>query len=323
MSNSTFDSADCTLATCSVKEYGQIQYIPTLAGNAIYAGIFGVLLACQIFLGVRHKTWGYLVGMVFGLLLEIVGYVGRIMLNDNIFDKNSFIIYLIGLTIGPAFLTASIYLCLGRIITLFAVELSLLSPRAITLIFVCCDFISLLLQAVGGAIASTSDTEADNQTGVNVMIAGLASQVISLVIFMVICAHFGWKVLKNPTKLDAQFSTLRNSRRFRGMLVAIAVAVLTILVRSVYRLAELQQGFDGKLANNELEFMILEGPMIFIAVGLLTVYHPGWVIGSKLWVEAGFHLRAKKSLQDYKEVDGAGSSEGFVMEQQQRPSSMV
>ncbi|EXJ56921.1 hypothetical protein A1O7_07265 [Cladophialophora yegresii CBS 114405] len=321
MANSTtFDSADCTLATCSVKEYGQIQYIPNLAGNVIYAGIFGVLLFSQLFLGIRHKTWGYLVGMLCGLALEIVGYIGRIMLHDNIFDKNSFIIYLIGLTIGPAFLTAAIYLCLGRIITLYAIELSLLSPRAITLIFVFCDFVSLLLQAAGGAIASTSDTEADNQVGINVMIAGLASQVVSLVIFIAICAHFGWKVLKNPIKLDPQFTTLRNSRRFKGMLIAIAVAVLTILVRSVYRLAELQQGFDGKLANNELEFMILEGPMIFVAVGLLTAYHPGWVIGAKLWVEAGFHLRTKKSVQMYKEVD-TGSQEGFVMEQ--RPASMV
>src|ERR1700761_7880325 len=104
MSNSTFDPSTCTVQTCSVKEYGQIQYIPTLAGNAIYAGIFAVLLVSQLVLGVRYKTWGYLAGLVFGLALEIVGYAGRIMLHNDIFDKNAFIVYLIGLTIGPAFL---------------------------------------------------------------------------------------------------------------------------------------------------------------------------------------------------------------------------
>ncbi|KAJ9610485.1 phospholipid-translocating ATPase rsb1 [Cladophialophora chaetospira] len=316
MSNSTFDPKDCTLATCSVKEYGQIQYIPSLPGNVIYTSIFGVLLASQLFLGIKHKTYGYMVGMAAGLLLELLGYVGRLMLHNNIFDKNSFIIYLIGLTIGPAFLTASIYLCLSRIITIYSVELSLLKPKWITLIFVFCDFISLLLQAAGGAIASTSDDDASNQTGVNVMIAGLASQVISLVIFASICGHFAWRVLKNPSRLNHAFLSLRMSRRFKGMLIAIAISTLTILVRSVYRLAELQQGFDGKLANNELEFMILEGPMIFIAVALLTIWHPGYVLGTKLWNEAGFHLRKqKKTLADYKEVD-TSSQEAIAMEQQ-------
>lgn len=218
MSNTTFDSSTCTLSTCSVEEYGQIKYIPNLAGNAIYAGIFGVLLASQLFLGIRFKTWGYLTGMLFGLLLEIVGYIGRIMLHNDIFNKNSFIIYLIGLTIGPAFLTASIYLCLGRIITIFGVQLSLLKPKWITILFVFCDFVSLLLQAAGGAIASTSDDEDSNQMGINVMIAGLASQVISLVVFAIICGHFAWRVRKNPTRLNPDFASLRNSRRFKGML---------------------------------------------------------------------------------------------------------
>ena len=66
--------------------------------------------------------------------------------------------------------------------------------------------------------------------------------------------------------------------------------------------------------------MILEGPMVFIAVALLTVWHPGYVLGAKLWLEAGFHLRSKKELQDYKKVNGS-SQEGFAMQQQ--PTSMA
>lgn len=225
MSNSTnssvpFDPDNCTLATCSVKEYGQIQYIPNLAGNVAYTAIFGILIILQLVQGIRYKTWGYLAGMFFGIVLEIVGYAGRLMLHDNIFDNNSFIIYLIGLTIGPAFLTASIYLCLGRIITIYGVNLSLLKPRTVSILFVFCDFISLLLQAIGGAIASTADDNDGTDLGINVMIAGLASQVVSLVIFMVICSHFAWKVRKNPMQLNSnpEYVSLRNSRRWKLML---------------------------------------------------------------------------------------------------------
>lgn len=46
-------------------------------------------------------------------------------------------------------------------------------------------------------------------------------------------------------------------------------------VRSVYRVAELQQGFNDPIANSEVSFMILEGPMIFLAVFAMTVLHSG------------------------------------------------
>ena len=48
-------------------------------------------------------------------------------------------------------------------------------------------------------------------------------------------------------------------------------------------MAELESGFGGALANNEPVFMILEGPMIMIAVVALTAFHPGfcfrWALG--------------------------------------------
>lgn len=218
MSNSTFDPKLCTIETCSVEEYGQIDYIPTLPGNAAYLGIFVITFFAQTWLGVKHKTWGYMIAMQAGIALEILGYVGRLMLHDNIFSKNSFIIYLIGLTIGPAFLTAAIYICLGRIITIFGVALSAIKPKWITIIFVGCDLLSLILQAAGGAITSMADDQEQSDLGINIMIAGLASQVVSLVLFIAICAHFGWQVLKNPHKLEIEFVSLRSTRRFQGML---------------------------------------------------------------------------------------------------------
>jgi hypothetical protein len=141
------------------------------------------------------------------------------MLHHNIFDKNSFILYLIGVTIAPALVTASIYLCLGRIITIFSVELSWLKPRTITCVFVAFDFLSLVLQAAGGAMASTSDEgDSSNQTGINTLIGGLAVQVVSLVLFSAVGLHFAWNVYKNPSKLNPMYAGLRNSRRWKAFL---------------------------------------------------------------------------------------------------------
>lgn len=43
-------------------------YLPTVAGNALYAGIFGVYVLLQLYLGIKHKTWGYMIAMILGLV---------------------------------------------------------------------------------------------------------------------------------------------------------------------------------------------------------------------------------------------------------------
>jgi hypothetical protein len=98
--------------------------------------------------------------------------------------------YLIPLTIGPAFLSGSIYLCLARLIVTYGTQISRLRPRTYTIIFMSNDFVSLLLQAAGGAIAAVATTRSFGNEGRYIMIAGLAFQVLSLAVFMVLWADF-------------------------------------------------------------------------------------------------------------------------------------
>jgi hypothetical protein len=64
--------------------------------------------------------------------------------------------------------------------------------------------------------------------------------------------------------------------------IGIGIATIFIFIRCCYRVAELESGFGGALANNEPVFMILEGPMIMIAVIALAAFHPGFCLGG-LW----------------------------------------
>lgn len=202
--------------------------------------------------------------------------------------------YLITLTIGPAFLSGSVYLCLSRIVVAYSQSISRLKPRTYTLTFMACDFLALVLQAAGGAIASTSDTESDKQMGINIMIAGVSWQVFSLALFAGLCADFALTIRRDSNAiLNTSFDRTRNSTKFRGFLYALGVATLAIFIRSVFRCAELSQGFDGALANEETTFMILEGAMIIIAVVTLTVFHPGVAFQGK-WLEAAWSLRSPK-----------------------------
>ena len=208
----------CTYATCPVEQFGQIHYVPSLAGNAFYLAIFALGLLVQIFLGIRYRTWGFLVAMIGGTGLEIVGYTARIELHIDDYDNNFFIIYLVGLTIGPAFFSAAIYLCLTRIIAVYGTGISWFTPRFIACFFIACDLVSLVLQAAGGALASLASTDAQGQTGVNIMIAGLSTQVVSTFAFICVCTQLAWAIRRNSAKVDTTSSPLRRSFKFRFFL---------------------------------------------------------------------------------------------------------
>ena len=170
--NFNIPSDQCTLQTCCLDQQGSVRYLPSVAGNVIYLAIFAILLTAQFFFGIRYKTWGFMVGMVIGLFGEVVGYGGRVWMHYSIFAQNPFLVYLVPLTIAPAFLTASIYLTLGRLIQVYGPHMSLIPPGTYTIIFVSCDFISLLLQAIGGAITSGADSGSSAQhMGINIMYA--------------------------------------------------------------------------------------------------------------------------------------------------------
>ena len=126
--------------------------------------------------------------------------------------------YLVCLTIGPAFLSAAIYLCLARILVVYGVTISRFSPRTYTITFMTCDFISLLLQATGGAIADTANSHSTTQTGINIMIAGLAWQVVSLLLFIACCGEYAWRVWRSWVPTAADSNPLRESRMFKAFL---------------------------------------------------------------------------------------------------------
>ncbi|OQE17698.1 hypothetical protein PENFLA_c023G07224 [Penicillium flavigenum] len=299
MSNSTDPSDYCTLDICPLSE-AYVEYVPSLAGNAFYLGIFAVLLVAQVVLGIRYRTWGYLAGLFGGLVLEIIGYAGRLQMHYNPFRFDPYLEYLVCLTIGPAFISASIYICLGRIVVIYGENISRLHPRTYTIVFILCDLVSLLLQASGGAITSIADADQPDlgQAGINIMIAGLSTQVVSLAIFMALCLDFAWTVRKSQHKLNPEIHMidLRNSMKWKAFLAGLAIATLAIFVRSVFRVAELKGGFHSALANNEVAFMVLEGVMLVIAVLALTILHPGICFNGQ-WNKTKWSFRKSRDME--------------------------
>ncbi|KAJ5722870.1 RTA1 domain protein [Penicillium malachiteum] len=275
------DTSNCTLSTCPMSD-AYLDYLPNVPANAFFVALFALIFCIQLFTGVWYRTWAYMGAMLPGLILEVLGYVGRLMLHHNPFNFNSFLLYLICLTIAPAFFSAAIYICLGKIITIYGTQLARFRPRTYTVIFVSCDLTSLVLQAAGGAIASIADSDQVSlqNTGVNIMIAGLAFQVASLLLFMVLATEFIFAVHKSSKEeRNDEFTGLRQQLKWKMFLYCLGLATVTIFIRSTFRVAELKGGFSSALANNQVDLMVLESSMVSIACICLTAGHPAFIIG--------------------------------------------
>jgi hypothetical protein len=190
---------------------------------------------------------------------------------------------IIALTIAPAFYAGGIYFCLSQIVTTFGAENSRLPPKWYPRIFITCDFGSLILQALGGGMASAATHTGKNPNpGNHIMLAGLCLQVSTLFIFILLCADFGfktWRRVINVGKdeaLDPKHQSLRQSKRFRYFLFALAFATLCIFTRSVYRVAELSEGWTGYLISTQKYFIGLEGAIVAAGVLALNAFHPGY-----------------------------------------------
>ncbi|KKZ63927.1 hypothetical protein EMCG_01786 [[Emmonsia] crescens] len=264
----------CTLETCPI-EASIYQYRPSLPANATFIAIFGLSgLIHLLQLSIWRSNYAFSILILLGCLGEIAGYVGRLMLYFNPFNINGFLIQICALTVAPALFTAGVYFCIADIVRLFGGEgTSRLKPNQYAWIFIPCDIVSLLLQALGGGVASVATRNQKNGTvGVNIMIAGLVFQVFSLLMFILLLAEFFVKVYRrgylwregDGSEIKAgsgRAGGIGRAARARLYLFffAFSLAILCIFIRCSYRVAELSSGFRGKLIRDEGSFIGLDG----------------------------------------------------------------
>ncbi|KAJ5900937.1 uncharacterized protein N7473_005007 [Penicillium subrubescens] len=236
---------------------GRISFTPLLAPNAIFTTIFTILFLNHLLFTIRFwRFYGYAIGMLGGLLLELLGYVAKVQLARH-GDKNGYIMYIIGLTLGPTFLSSSLYLGISQLQRHFeSTCFPNVGPQLFTTIFILGDFACLCFIGVGGSLAAIY---ADSPIGVDLMMAGLGTQVLVTAIFCVvlsILAHKWWQKI------------LRCGKKWY------IIAAVCLLIRSCWRVAELRGGFNGPLASKEGIFIALDSiPMVIMCV-ILTFMHP-------------------------------------------------
>lgn len=240
------------------------RYTPSLVIGVLGVVLFTIALIAHLYLLVRHRTW-YFSTVVVGTLMEVVGYGFRILSSQQ--DPYSvpwFVVQYFFIVVAPVFFSAAIYAIVSVLIKTYGPKHSPIPPKVVLGVFITCDAIATIIQIAGAALVGVAYSNRDNPTTPNnILLAGLAFQVFSFAVFLFVLTWTLWKARQSPVTVNHSF------------LAALVVATLAVYLRTCFRLAETAEGLMQFLSTHEAFFGSLEFLPILVAVFLLTYWHPG------------------------------------------------
>ncbi|KAG8980886.1 hypothetical protein FRB95_009301 [Tulasnella sp. JGI-2019a] len=285
----------------NVKTDTAFGYVPTLWVCIVFVALFSLTGLVHLYQSFRYrlKSWWIPTVVTCGLV-EVLGWSGRIWGSQNVWSQNPYIMQIVCTIFGPSFMTAAFFIIFVRIIRIIGPEYSRLSPRIYTYLFVGTDVTALLIQSIGGAMAATANTPSGSATGAHVMVGGILLQMVAITVYALTSVEYFWRVYKEkPLRARQQDQDMNMSLgtstpnsfekpdvrgldnltpNVKTMVFGLIVATVLIYIRSIYRTAELLDGWGGPVITNQTLFDVLDGIPVFLAMVTLNVFHPGRLI---------------------------------------------
>ncbi|TWU72805.1 hypothetical protein ED733_004246 [Metarhizium rileyi] len=257
-----------------------LGYYPNLGAGIFFTVAFGTCLLAALPLGISKKTWTYTTAMTIGLVLETAGCIGRILLHYNPWNQSAFELQICAIILAPTFICVSIYLTLKHVALHLNPRLSRIPPRWYPRLFLPADLSCLIVQAIGGAIAAAAGHTNPRlqRDGNRAIIAGVVLQVLVLAVFGLMGADYllsAARHMRGNDVVTAHELSLWRDPKFKKFVSGVTGAYAAVLIRCVYRIAEMAGGWGNKIMQDEPSFLVLDSSLILVAVYLLTIFHPG------------------------------------------------
>ncbi|KAA1466425.1 RTA1-domain-containing protein [Dentipellis sp. KUC8613] len=255
--------------------YNPLRYI---ASNTLTLIAFELISWTAIFQGAcmwKWRTW-WMSTLVVGELTFSFGIACRWALHKNPDSRGWYIAEYLFVILSPCAFIAADYIILGRLVRFLKCEkhLRIVPPRKITTVFLSSDITTFLIQAAGGGVATGTSVKSAT-TGTHIFLAGLIIQLISFLIYTSILLSFLYNVHKFEPEIWRKDAGKRWFSDWRALAGALVVSCIGIIIRSIYRTAEMSQGFRGALATNEALFYGLDTLPLFLAVVIYLPFWPG------------------------------------------------
>lgn len=290
------------------------------AANYAYLGVFTVCLLYVLGMLVKSRYHWYNFTFFQCMMLQVVAWAGRVLSFKDNTKLMYFMMQYFGLTISPTFLLGGIYFLFAQLAVIYGREFSQLSPLWYAYIFLAFDIVSFFVQSAGGAVSAiATNNDTSLKPGTYIMTAGIGIQVASITVFLGFWFLFLYRIYFKPnqrgtiyaspyakplilnffrfllnlkliqeyrrtgleSRYNPKFADIRARTLFNYFPLVMTISVILIYVRSLYRIVELSQGFEGYLITHEFYLLIFDALMIAEVSLLFIPFHPVWVFGAE------------------------------------------
>ncbi|KAF8317970.1 hypothetical protein DL93DRAFT_487538 [Clavulina sp. PMI_390] len=219
----SFDGASALIQHSTSNIYG---YIPTTWICALFIALYAISTLAHIGEAVRTKTWFMLCTVVLCGISELIGWFARLWSSKNILALTPFLMQISTTIFAPTFTAAANFIILGSIIKRVGPQYSRLQAYSFGFIFISIDVVALVVQAVGGGIASSAPSLAANGRpvtapppvssqsvhGGHIMLGGIVVQLVEIVVSLALSAEFFYnyytrRVIRDLPTVDPTLTT--------------------------------------------------------------------------------------------------------------------
>ncbi|KAF8317965.1 RTA1-like protein [Clavulina sp. PMI_390] len=283
-------------------------YNPTLYVCALFVALFSLSTLVHLIQALWKRKWYLLPTVVIGGCGEIIGWSARLWSAKNVCNGTPFLMQISTTIISPTFLAAANFIVLGTIIKNTGPQYSRLAPNRYAIIFVGIDILALLVQAIGGGMASVavtkSNSKADPNKGGHVMLVGIIIQLVEIFVYTALAADFfrnyaARRAVKDHSAKDKSAHNTADEKgqdelvengdvttvnggemdtKTRWMSYGLVFSTVCLFIRAIYRTIELSNGWEGRIIHTQIYFNVLDGAMIVLSMYTINFLHPGFLL---------------------------------------------
>ncbi|KAH8810215.1 RTA1-like protein [Flagelloscypha sp. PMI_526] len=259
-------------------------YVPTKWICILFLVLFGISALAHSGLATKYRKWWILVTFVLCSVAETLGWGARIW---SAYEPRALIPFQIQLCctiLAPTFTLAGVFTVFGQIIRTLGPQYARLTPVMYSVIFISADVVSLIVQAVGGGIASNVAQAGAPERGGHIMLGGIIFQFVVLLLSVAMAMEYFIRYYKRLPLREVSPSIEKNidssesnelNLKVRTMMAAMGGVAFCLFIRGIYRTIELADGWTGVIIQTQVYFNVFDGAMIVLAQYILIAFHPG------------------------------------------------
>ncbi|KAK7064938.1 RTA1 like protein-domain-containing protein [Favolaschia claudopus] len=269
---------DSPMEDAPIVDDSQYGYVPQESVAILFLVLFGISTLVHAGQAIHFRLWWLLPTAMLCGVGEIIGWTGRLWSSYSPNEFAPFAAQTCATIVSPTPLLAASFLIMERVVQRLGASYSRLTPKWYLVLFLPCDLIALVVQGVGGGLASAAKTLDGANQGADIMLYGIAFQFAVIIIFTILAMDFLQRYIRDkPVRRVTDSDSVRGdlTLRLKIMLGALAFSTTVLVVRSIYRLIELSDGWTGRIIRTEVYFNVLDGAMITLAIFTLNFIHPG------------------------------------------------